>query len=528
MKTKKEHIKYICNPFFKGVLVVCICLVSFQISAQENLLQNKTSVNFTELSITDALDTLAAKNNCCFTYNSNLFSKEKKINLKEINAPLDIILRKLIPDTSLNFQLVNKHIIIVPSNYKKKKAVTTELIPYLSYRNISGKITDQNSKTALAYASLGLRGKHVGTITNQDGDFTLTLSSNNIHDTLVVSYVGYKNTEIPVSEIKNNTFNIKLKEDFISLQEVIIRNKDPKSLIKAAINKIENNYPQQPANLTSFYRESVLKNNKYMIYLESILDIYKTPYNGVDYKDKVKIFKSRKIYDVSRLDTISFRLKGGIQGCLFLDIIKYKPEFLNPEYMHFYNYYLSDISSFDNKPVYIIEFKSKPNLTAPLMEGKIIIATRSLAIISAEFGYDPDRLPEITRQFISKGNAKTKVKALHVDYAVNYRQIDGKYYLNHSLGNLKFKVRNRKKLFSQSFSTSFEMATTKLDTTNIKRFKYRETISPETIMSTKNLSYDQNFWGNQTFIKPEKNIKEAIKRINSSMQQVAMETQKED
>ncbi|MBI9058590.1 MAG: carboxypeptidase-like regulatory domain-containing protein [Labilibaculum sp.] len=528
MKTKKEHIQYICNTLLKSMLIVSICLTSFHLSAQENLLQNKTTVRFSELSLTDALDTLAAKNNCYFTYNSNLFSKEKKVSLEEIDTPLNIILRKLIPDTSLNFQLVNKHIIIVPNNYKKSKALTTDLIPYLSYRKISGKITDQNSKTGLPYASLGLRGKHVGTITNQDGDFTLTLSSNNIHDTLVVSYVGYKNTEIPVSEITENKIHIKLKEDFISLQEVIIRNKEPKSLIRAAINKIEKNYPQKPTNITSFYRESVLKNNKYMIYLESILEIYKPSYDRIDHKDKVKIFKSRKIYDVSRLDTISFRLKGGIQGCLFLDIIKHTPEFLDPEYMHFYNYHLSDISSFDNKPVYVIEFRPKPNLSTPLMEGKIIIATRSLAIISAEFGYNPDRLHEITRQFISKGNAKTKVKALHVDYAVNYRQIDGKYYLNHSLGNLKFKVRNRKKLFSQSFSTSFEMATTKLDTTNIRRYKFRETISPETIMSTENLTYDQNFWGNQTFIKPEKNIKEAIKRISSSMQQVAMDTQEEE
>ncbi len=528
MKTEKAHIEFICGPLLKSMLVVFICQFTFQLSAQNNLLQNKISVNFKELPITDALDTLAKKNDCYFTYNSNLFSKEKKISLKETETPLNIILRKLIPDTNLTFQLVNKHIIIVPNNYKKNRAIATDFIPDLLYRNISGKITDQNSKTALAYASLGLRGKHVGTISNQDGDFTLSISSKNIHDTLVVSYVGYKNTEIPVSEIKDSNIQIKLKEDFISLQEVIIRNKEPRALLRAALNKIENNYPQKPTNLTSFYRESVLKNNKYMIYLESILDIYKTSYDEIDFKDRVKVFKSRKIYDVSRLDTISFRLKGGIQGCLLLDIIKNKPEFLNPEYMHFYNYHLSDISSFDNKPVYLIEFKSKPNLTTPLMEGQIIIATRSLAIISAEFGYNPDRLSEITKRFISKGDSKTKVKALHVNYAVNYRQIDGKYYLNHSLGNLKFKVRNRKKLFYQSFSTSFEMATTKLDTINVRRFKYRETISPETIMSTKNLTYDRNFWGNQTFIKPEKNIKEAIKRINSSMQQVAMDTQQKE
>lgn len=528
MMTEKKHIDSICNAFFKPLIILSICIISFQLSAQENLLQNKISVNFTALSIPDALDSLAVKNNCYFTYNSNLFKEEKKLSLKETNKPLRIILRKLIPDTSLCFQLINRHIIIVPSQYEKPIKPTTNLISQLPYRNIIGKIIAENSDKALPYASVGLRGKHVGTISNQDGDFALSLTSSNIHDTLVVSYVGFKNTEIPVKEIGSEKLILKLKKDFISLQEVIIRNKEPKSLLRAAINKIKVNYPQKPSKLRSFYRESVLKNNKYMIYLESVLDIYKTSYNKANYKDKVKLFKSRKIYDVSRLDTVSFRLKGGIQGCLHLDIIKQRPAFLSIDNMHFYNYHLADISSFDNKAVYIIEFKAKPNLSTPIMEGRIIIATKSLAIISAEFGYNPNRIHEITKYFIRKGNPKIKVKAMHVNYAVTYRQIDGKYYLNHSLGHLKFRVRSRKKLFPQNFSTSFEMATTKVDTSNIKKYKYRETISPEVIMSTENLVYDPDFWGSQSFIKPEKNIKEAIKRISNRLQQVAMDSQEKE
>lgn len=524
MKNKKPYLKLVQSSISYALLVLLICLFHSTLSAQESLLQNKISIDITELSINDALDSIAAKNNCYFTYNSDLFTNKEKINLKANDIEFKVLLRKIVQDTSLKFQVVNRHVIIVPALYKKNKPVSSGIIPYISYQNISGKVTNHSAKISLPYASIGIRGKHVGTISNLDGEFALTLSSENSKDTLVVSYVGFKNFEIPVSEILNNQLEVKLKEDFISLQEVVIRNNDPKSILKAAINRIEVNYPQNAAYLTSFYRESVLKNNKYMIYLESVLDIYKNPYSENGLTDKVKIFKSRKIYDVSRLDTISFRLKGGIHGCLMLDIVKNKPDFLNPEFIDLYNFHLSDISTFNNRTVYIIEFQPKPNLHMPLLEGKLIIETRSLAIIGAEFGYDQDRLPELTNRFISKTNAKIKVRPTHIQYSVNYRNINGKYFLNHVLGNLTFKVRNKRKLFSQTFSTSFEMATTKLDTINVRRFKHRETIAPTTILSTKNLTYDDQFWGNQTFIKPEDNIKEAIKRINNSMQQVALDT----
>ena len=116
---------------------------------------------------------------------------------------------------------------------------------------------------------------------------------------------------------------------------------------------------------------------------------------------------------------------------------------------------------------------------------------------------------------------KTKVKPLQIDYIVSYRNIEGKYYLNHALGNLKFKVKNKKKLFSSNFSTSFEMATTNLETENVIRYKYKESIHPTTIFSNHRTVYDPNFWGKSNFIQPEENIQDALKRINNSMQQVA-------
>jgi hypothetical protein len=518
-KIKTYHqilLKKLCALFF----LVAVCFNTAY--NQANVLDKKINLNLNKTSIDNALDSIEQAADCYFTYSADLFKDRKAIDFVANDEKLSSVLRKLIPDKDLSFHVTNKHIVLVPVKELHTKPIEKEIIPYISYRKLTGLVKDLNSQENLPYANIGIRGKHIGTITNQDGEFSLSLSSENLNDTLVFSYLGYQNTEVPVADLEKNEIEIFLKEDFISLQEVIIRNNDPLALLNAAVHKIHANYPQKPINLTSFYRESVLKNNRYMIYLESVLDIYKSSYSLQNTFERVKVFKSRKIYDVTRLDTISFRLKGGINGCLQLDIVRNLPEFLNKEYTHLYNYRLQDISTYNNRSVYIIEFKPKPNLSEPLLQGRVFIETNNLAIIRAEFGYDKYRLNELKDRFIIKGSAKTKARPTLVNYIVSYRNINGKYYLNHALGNLKFKVKNKKKLFSSHFTTSFEMATTNLETENVLKFKNKETIHPTTIFSNHKISYDPNFWGKSNFIKPEESIQDALKRINNSMQQVAL------
>ncbi|MCY1636171.1 carboxypeptidase-like regulatory domain-containing protein [Marinifilum sp. D737] len=506
----------------KHTILFILLFLCFNTKAQIHLLDKKINLNLSETPIESALDSIEQKAQCYFTYNADLFKDRKPLNITIKNEKLSSVLRKLIPDKDLNFHVTKKHIVIVPVKEALNVQAPKEIIPYISYRKLTGIVKDLNSKEALPYASIGIRGKHVGTITNQDGEFSLSISSENLNDTLVFSYVGYQNNEIVVANLKKNQIEVELKEDFISLQEVIIRNNDPLALVHAAVNNIHKNYPQKSTNLTSFYRESVMKNNKYMIYLESVLDIYKSSYSHQDALERVKVFKSRKIYDVTRLDTISFRLKGGIQGCLQLDIVKNLPEFLNEEYTHLYNYRLLDISTYNNRSVYIIEFKPRPKLSEPMLEGKLFIETNNLAIIRAEFGFEKYRMNELKNRFIVKGSAKTKAKPSMINYVVSYRDINGKYYLNHALGNLKFKVKNKKRLFSSYFFTSFEMATTNVKAENVVRFKYRESLPPTTIFSNYKTRYDPTFWGKSNFIKPEENIQDALKRINNSMQQIAL------
>ncbi len=502
------------------ILFFCLFTTSVISLAQNKDLNQKISISLKEISLEKALDSIAQKTNTYFTYDARILLNKPLVNIEVSEAVLDDVLRQIIPDTTLNFQLINKQIIIFPA--KQRDNLAKEILkPQLQFKKIRGRVFSKKNKKALAYASVGLRGKAIGTISNIDGEFLLNLQEKHFKDTLTFSFIGFKNTEVPINQITSDEITVELLENHISLQEVVIRNTDPVALLKSSINKFDQNYPKHPSLLTAFYRESVSKNKNYMIYLESILDIYKSSYQSTNRVDMVKVFQSRKIYDSNRLDTVTLRLKGGIEGCLQLDIVKNRIDFLNPENFHLYNFHLADISSFDNHPVYIIHFEPKVSHNLLLMQGDIYIDTRSLAIIRAEFAFPSSRVGEIRNRFIAQKSSKTKVRPLRIGYVVSYKNINGKYYLNHTKGNLKFKVRHKRKFFAKTFETSFEMAITQVDTNNIERFKYRERIRPNTIMSRSKLPYDAEFWGTQNYIEPEESIQQALKRINANLLQVA-------
>lgn len=87
--------------------------------------------------------------------------------------------------------------------------------PQQAKHSIKGVVED--SLGPIAGANVVEKGTTNGTITDMDGNFSLEVSPNSI---LVVSYIGYKDQEIPVNN--QTSFNIKLAEDSQALDEVVV------------------------------------------------------------------------------------------------------------------------------------------------------------------------------------------------------------------------------------------------------------------------------------------------------------------
>lgn len=86
--------------------------------------------------------------------------------------------------------------------------------------SVQGIVKDAKDKTALSFCSVAIKGTGKGTLTNEDGGFTITVDTQK--DTLAFYYLGYKKKDVPASAIQENG-EVLLKEIVNNLQEVTIR-----------------------------------------------------------------------------------------------------------------------------------------------------------------------------------------------------------------------------------------------------------------------------------------------------------------
>ncbi|WP_372645911.1 hypothetical protein, partial [Ancylomarina sp.] len=90
--------------------------------AQNKGLNQKISISLKEISLEKALDSIARKTNTYFTYDASILIDRPHVNIQAKEEILYNVLRQIIPDTTLDFQLINKQIIIVPAKQKKNLA----------------------------------------------------------------------------------------------------------------------------------------------------------------------------------------------------------------------------------------------------------------------------------------------------------------------------------------------------------------------------------------------------------------------
>ncbi len=143
---------------------------------------------------------------------------------------------------------------------------------------IKGTVIDNKTKEAIPFVTIKYSNKQKGTISNSEGTYKLTVEKSELKDSIVFSAIGYKSAAFLIQDIKG-TYNIKLKPISYNINEVVIKKNDPVEIIKTAISKIEDNYPQKYYQLKGIYRELIKENNEYVKMTEAACRFQLTPYN---------------------------------------------------------------------------------------------------------------------------------------------------------------------------------------------------------------------------------------------------------
>lgn len=85
-------------------------------------------------------------------------------------------------------------------------------------QNISGTVTEESTKFPIVGATVKVDGSTIGTVTDLDGNFSLTLPPK--ASQLQISYIGYKSITVKIGNQTN--FSVSLSEDVTVLEQVVV------------------------------------------------------------------------------------------------------------------------------------------------------------------------------------------------------------------------------------------------------------------------------------------------------------------
>jgi hypothetical protein len=385
-----------------------------------------------------------------------------------------------------------------------------------SYITIKGKVVDVETGTPLVFANVAVKESNVAIVTNIDGEFTLKIGEPVTAKNLEISYIGYKNKTILISDLKDNGYKnvISLESAPIPIKEIIVKPMDPVDIVLKAINYIPKNYESEPNLMTAFYRETIRKNRTYVSIGEAVVEIFKAPYNSDVRFDGARIYKGRKSSDVEKMDTVLFKLQGGPVSVLQLDIAKNTEAVLTRDAMQYYNYSITGVIEIDGKPHYVIDFIQKPSVEMPLFMGSLYIEMDSYAVTEAEFGFNLSDKEAASSIFIRKKPLGMEVTPEVATYRTKYREQDGVWHFAYSRAEVKFKVNWKKKLFNTYYTTMSEIAVTDRTNEEVIKFAGKDKIKYTDVFSEKVSSFtDPEFWGDYNVIEPDQSIESAIRKL---------------
>lgn len=93
-------------------------------------------------------------------------------------------------------------------------------------QNISGIVINEKSKLPIEYVNIGIPGKNIGTVSNVNGKYNLSIDSQFDDDTLLFSCIGYLPFSIKIADLKKvGHKNVFLEEKVYEINEIIIRPK---------------------------------------------------------------------------------------------------------------------------------------------------------------------------------------------------------------------------------------------------------------------------------------------------------------
>lgn len=193
----------------RAVIFAVIISVT-QVMAVNTYSQNTPlTLDLKNTSIKNILDYIEDNSEFFFIYDASVIDVQKEISIKAKNKLIPEILDEIFRETNVVYKIDDRQIALTKANPLVTASQQT--------KSVSGKVSD-SSGSPLPGVTVVVKGTTQGTVTNANGDYTLTNLPEDA--TLVFSFVGMRTQEIEIGT--QTLISIQLQEDIVSVNEVVV------------------------------------------------------------------------------------------------------------------------------------------------------------------------------------------------------------------------------------------------------------------------------------------------------------------
>ncbi len=206
--------KWIKKPLLimKLIIILSFCTVIQLMASGSYAQETKLTLKHQLASVDQVLQDIEDKSDFFFLYNHKLVDVSKQVSVDYKDMKINKILDNLFNGENVKYYVMDKQIILSPADMAPLLNSAAEQPP-----TVTGTVTDASNGNPLIGATVQIKGTTSGTVTGLDGNYRITVPED---ATLVFSYVGYSDQEIPVAG--QTTINIQLEEEVRELEEIVV------------------------------------------------------------------------------------------------------------------------------------------------------------------------------------------------------------------------------------------------------------------------------------------------------------------
>ena len=219
VKVATDRKRTFCSQFFIHTFLLLswiLLFISETALTQPTFLNCPITAQYTGIPLGKVLEDLSVKSGAKFSYSPKKIPVHALINASFTNMPLSDVLDEVFKNLPVRYEVMDDYIILKKAMIEKIGDEVKETARF----TINGYLKDNKTGELLIGATIYIKELELGTISNKYGYFSLTLPPGRY--TLIMSYIGYENSEYIIDLASNMKFDIGMVEKLHLMEEVVI------------------------------------------------------------------------------------------------------------------------------------------------------------------------------------------------------------------------------------------------------------------------------------------------------------------